>query len=176
RQRRSLLEQYDLNLVRIHGSADEICILDLFAKVLGLENEVFSDEQYLKIYEISPTPLRELAKSVKERTGMSGLRIASAGDMDRMVHRVGLPWGGMGLFVNVDYQQRLLEHGCDVFIAGETDNYGFRFAAECGIPMIETSHEISENPGFRRFSSMLSAAFFDVEFQFYENDCVWEIM
>ncbi|MCK4981311.1 MAG: hypothetical protein KAS17_00235, partial [Victivallaceae bacterium] len=50
RQRRSLLEQYDLNLVRIHGSADEICILDLFAKVLGLENEVFSDEQYLKIY------------------------------------------------------------------------------------------------------------------------------
>ena len=59
-----------------------------------------------------------------------------------MVSRIGLPWGGLGLFVNVGYQQALVEQGCDLFIAGESDNYGFRFAQECGIPMIETSHEI----------------------------------
>ncbi|NOY75007.1 MAG: hypothetical protein GXP32_04360 [Kiritimatiellaeota bacterium] len=58
--------------------------------------------------------------------------------------RVGLPWGGLGLFVNVAYQQFLFEHGCDVFIAGESDNMGFRFAEECGIPMIETSHEVNK--------------------------------
>ena len=81
------------------------------------------------------------------------------------MHRVGLPWGGLGLFVNVGYQQRLIEQGCDVFIAGESDNYGFRFAAECGIPMIETSHELSENDGLRRFAEMLSGGFPDVQFR-----------
>jgi putative NIF3 family GTP cyclohydrolase 1 type 2 len=62
-----------------------------------------------------------------------------------------------------------------VFIAGESDNYGFRFAEECGIPMIETSHEISENPGLRRFSGMLAKAFPQVEIRFYQNECVWQI-
>ena len=82
---------------------------------------------------------------------MPALRVSAARGMDQVVHRVGLPWGGLGLFVNVGYQQRLIEQGCDVFIAGESDNYGFRFAAECGIPMIETSHELSENDGLQRF-------------------------
>lgn len=35
--------------------------------------------------------------------------------MERIVHRIGLPWGGLGLFVNIGYQQRLIERGCDVF-------------------------------------------------------------
>ena len=87
-----------------------------------------------------------------------------------------LPWGGMGLFVNVGYQQELIEQGCDVFIAGESDNYGFRFAAECAIPMIETSHEISENPGLRRFAEILSAEFPGLDVRFYENACTWRMM
>ena len=46
---------------------------------------------------------------------------------------VGLPWGGLGLFVNVGYQQALVARDCDVFIAGESDNLGFRFAVESGV-------------------------------------------
>ena len=88
---------------------------------------------------------------------------------------MGLPWGGMGLFVNVAYQQELIELGCDVFIAGETDNYGFRFAEECDIPMIETSHELSENPGLRHFTDMLAAAFSGLDVRFFETPCVWEV-
>jgi hypothetical protein len=57
--------------------------------------------------------------------------------------------------------------------AGETDNYGFRFAVESGIPLIETSHELSENPGIRRFTSLLAANFPEVAFAFYENQCTW---
>ena len=53
---------------------------------------------------------------------------------------------------------------------------GFRFAAECGIPMIETSHELSENPGLRRFTAMLMDAFPGVEFRFYENECIWRTL
>ncbi len=173
RQRRTLLERHGLALLRLHGSLDELCIFDTFAAVLGLGQAVFA-EGLVKVYEIPPCPLRDLAERVKARTGMPRIRVSDADDLDRTVSRVGLPWGGLGLFVNVGYQQRLVARGCDVFIAGESDNYGFRFAAECGIPMIETSHEVSENPGLRRFAALLGETFPDVPVEFYENKCVWQ--
>lgn len=172
-QRRSLLEQYHLCFARLHGSLDEICILDAFVDLLGLGEAVFVDGP-VKVYEIPPCSLRELIRNVKQRVGMAHVRVAAAGDMDRTVSRIGLPWGGLGLFVNVGYQQRLVAQGCDVFITGESDNYGFRFAAECGIPTIETSHELSENPGLDRFAAMLGQAFPDVQFRFHENKCIWQ--
>jgi putative NIF3 family GTP cyclohydrolase 1 type 2 len=174
RQRRELLEEHDLTCLRVHGSADEICIFDAFAELLGLGKPVKA-QRLAKIFEIEECPLDEFVQKVKERAGMSAVRVSDAGDSKRLVKRVGLPWGGLGLFVNVDYQQALMELGCDVMVAGETDNYGFRFAAECGIPMIETSHEISETPGLRRFTAMLTEAFPDVTFHFHENECVWKM-
>jgi len=174
RQRRDLLTEFDLTFLRAHGSLDEICIFEDFGARLGLNAPVFADG-LVKVYEIAPCPLGELVKRVKARMGMPALRVSPARGMDQVVRRVGLPWGGLGLFVNVGYQQRLIEQGCDVFIAGESDNYGFRFAAECGIPMIETSHELSENDGLHRFTDMLAQAFPDVRCRFFENICVWEI-
>ena len=171
-QRRELLEKHGLTFLRLHGSLDEICIFDSFASVLGLGEPVFADG-LVKVYEIPECSLRDLVGRVKERLELPVVRAAGAADMDRRVRRIGLPWGGLGLFVNVGYQQRLVAQHCDVFIAGESDNYGFRFAQECGIPMIETSHEISENPGLRRFTEMAAGIFPGVEFRFYENKCVW---
>lgn len=173
RERRALLDRYGLTFMRIHGSADEICVFDAFAERLGLGGPVFA-ERLVKVYRIEPRSLRDLVRHVKERLGMAMVRVAAGGrDMDRPVERVGLPWGGLGLFVNVSYQQRLVERGCDVFIAGESDNYGFRFAVESGIPMIETSHELSENPGLEVFAAMLAGAFPEVRFQFHGNGCIW---
>jgi putative NIF3 family GTP cyclohydrolase 1 type 2 len=180
RQRREELERHGLSFLRLHGSVDEICIFDTFAETLGLGAPVYA-QGFVKVYEIEPCPLPALVERVKERVGMAGVRVAPAGALDpveppRLLHRVGLPWGGLGLFVNVGYQQELIAQGCDVFIAGESDNYGFRFAAECGIPMIETSHEVSENPGLAKFTELLAAEFPDVAFRFYENACVWEMV
>jgi len=175
RQRRSLLEQHDLALVRLHGSVDEICIFDTFAELLGLGEAVFADG-LVKVYEIAACPLHELVGKVKERVGMPGVRVSDAGDMNRTVRRVGLPWGGVGLSLNVGYQQALVAQDCDVFIAGESDNYGFRFAAECEIPMIETSHEVSESPGLDRFTAMLARSFPGVEFRFHEDECIWRMV
>jgi putative NIF3 family GTP cyclohydrolase 1 type 2 len=175
RQRRETLERFGLSFLRIHGSADEICIFDDFAALLDLGLPIRAD-CLAKVFEIEPCTLGELVERVKGRLKMPLLRLSPAGPMDRVVRRVGLPWGGLGLFVNVGYQQELIELGCDVFIAGESDNYGFRFAEECGIPMIETSHETSENPGLKHFTAMLAEAFPQVEFLFFENPCVWHIV
>ena len=42
--------------------------------------------------------------------------------------------------------------------------------------MIETSHEISEIPGLRRFTQILGDAFPDVAFAFHADPCVWKMM
>ncbi len=174
KQKYTLLEQYNLSFLRLHGTLDKICIFDDFAELFNLGEPVVADG-LVKVYKISPLPLHALVKKVKKQMNMTNLRVADAGDMNQIVSKVGLPWGGVGLYTNVAYQQQLIEHGCDVFIAGESDNYGFRFATECGIPMIETSHELSENPGLRNFTEMLSRSFPDLQFSFYENKCIWHI-
>jgi putative NIF3 family GTP cyclohydrolase 1 type 2 len=173
RQRRELLDAGNLTFLRAHGSLDEICIFDDFAALLDLGRPVHANA-LTKVYEIAPCTVGELVERTKQVFGMPTLRVAAVNGMDQIVHRVGLPWGGLGLFVNVGYQQQLVELGCDVFIAGEADDYGFRFAVEAGIPMIETSHEISENPGLRHFAEMLAAEFPGINVAFYENPCVWE--
>jgi len=174
RQRRELLDAGGLTFLRAHGSLDDICIFDDFAALFDLGAPVHQNG-LVKVYEIEPTTVGELVQRAKRVCQMPAVRVAAPEGMDQIVHRVGLPWGGLGLFVNVGYQQALVELGCDVFIAGEADDYGFRFAVEAGIPMIETSHEVSENPGLRHFSQMLADAFPGLNVAFYECPCVWEV-
>ena len=173
-QRKAALEKYDLTFLRLHGSLDEICIFDEFVRLLGLGEPAYLDG-LVKVFEIQECSLEELIAQVKEKTKMGSLRVSRPSGFDSPVRRVGLPWGGLGLFVNVSYQQRLIEQNCDIFIAGESDNYGFRFSQKCGIPMIETSHEVSENPGLRQFTDMLAKAFPELGCHFFENPCVWEV-
>jgi len=172
RQRTNLLKKYNLNFVRIHGSLDEICIFDDFAAMLEL-GEAVEAEGLVKVYQISPCTLEDLVTRVKEIMEMDTLRVSAPQGMKQKVKRVGLPWGGLGLDSNVHYQQRLIEKGCDVFIAGECDEHGFHFSAECSIPMIETSHVLSENPGLKHFTQMLKDKFPGIEVKFYENTCPW---
>jgi putative NIF3 family GTP cyclohydrolase 1 type 2 len=171
--RRDLLERHGLTFARLHGSLDELCIFDEFARILGLGEPVQADG-LAKVYEVKPCTLRELVERVKERTRTARLRVTAPQGMEQRVRRVGLPWGGLGLFVNVSYQQELLEMGCDVLIAGESDSYGFRFAAEHGVPMIETSHEGSENPGLRRFCALLKEQFATLAVHFHEVPPSWQ--
>ena len=58
-------------------------------------------------------------------------------DLSRPVRRIGIPWGGLALFVNVEFMQRILRHKPDVLIGGETDSYGLFFAIDSGVPLIE---------------------------------------
>ncbi len=174
RQRRELLDRHGLTYARLHWSLDALTILEDFALRLELGAPVY-DDRLVRVYEIPPCTVGDLVARAKSAFAMPALRVSAPRGLDQVVHRVGLPWGGLGLFVNVGYQQNLIDQGCDVFIAGESDNYGFRFSAELGIAMIETSHEVSENPGLRRAVDILAAAFPDVDFRFHELPCVWEM-
>jgi len=174
RQRRALLEQHDLTLLRAHGSLDEICIYDDFAALLGLGNPIQA-EGLARVYEMAPCSLASLVERVKAAVDMSAVRVSAPQGLGQVVRHVGLPWGGLGLFVNVAYQQRLIALGCDVLIAGESDDYGLRFAGEVGIPLIETGHEISEQPGLQRFAEMLRQRFPALEVTLYLSAPSWQM-
>lgn len=175
RRRRELLERHNLVLARVHGSLDEICIYDDFAALLGL-GEPVAAEDLAKVYEVAPCTVAQLVERVRGATGMAALRVSAPRGPGQAVRRIGLPWGGLGLFVNVAYQERLIELGCDAFIAGESDDYGFRFCAECGIPMIETSHVGSENPGLERFAAMLRGRCPELDVHYYACPPAWTVM
>ncbi|MBI5724380.1 MAG: Nif3-like dinuclear metal center hexameric protein [Planctomycetes bacterium] len=172
-RRKSLLQKYDLTYLRLHSSVDRICIEGCFAETLGLGKPADAANE-AKLWNIPERPLMELVGYVKERVGIPTVRVCAVKGMGQKVGKVGLLVGGAGLDSNVGGQQCLVDAGCDVFISGESDNYGFRFAAENGIPTIETSHEVCENPGIRHFCEILAQQFPDLRFTFYENPCIWQ--
>jgi putative NIF3 family GTP cyclohydrolase 1 type 2 len=169
-RRLSRLGKHGMVVYRAHGMLDRYCILDEAGNLLALP-EPSVKEGYVRIFDIEPVTVRALAERVRERTEMTHVRVT--GDLDQVVSRVGLPWGGLGLSLNTGFLQELLAYGPDVFIAGEADDYGMRFAIDAGVPMIETSHATSENPGLKRFADDLRAAFPGLEVTFYANPVPW---
>jgi len=145
-----------LTVLRVHGSLDLICIFDDFVTALGLENPS-PGTGWHKVFPMPETTVRELVERVKATFGLPHVRVA--GDLDRRVSCAGLPWGGLGLDSNLGYIESVLELGADVLIAGEADEYGFTFANDADVPMIETGHSASETVGLRTFAARLRADF-----------------
>ena len=176
-QRLTALGQAGLVATRLHETLDHLFIFDAFAEQLGLTRVLAQgDEYHHRVFGISPVHYSDLVRQVQMAAGMAALR-ATRVQPNRIVRRVGMPWGGLGLFVNVSYMQRLIElvPDIDVMIVGETDNYGFRFCAEIGIDVIETSHEISENQGLGQFSKALKKQFSSLDIKHIADPCVWEM-
>jgi len=170
-----LLSRYGISVIRYHGTLDEICVLDDFARALGFPEPTI-EEELVKLYDIPSTTPKELVSRVKKRLSLEAVRVSCRDSQwEESVGRVGLPWGGLGLFVNVGYQNRLLSHDPDLFIAGESDSYAFYFAREAGVPMIETSHALSENPGLKDFAERLREEdeLEGVPIFFYQNPKPW---
>ncbi len=171
-RRAELLSKHEIAVIRFHATLDEICILDEFARALGLPEASIVEEGQVKLYDIEPVTIEKMIGRVKKSLSLDSVRVTPC-DLNKRVKRVGLPWGGLGLLTNVDYQERLLKHNPDLFIAGETDNYGMHFAIDSGVVMIETSHEVSENIGLKKFTEELKKEIKDIPIVFYENKRPW---
>lgn len=168
----SALAKHDLTVYRAHGMLDRFCILDDFARLLGLPDPVVR-EGYYRIYEIESVSVAEIVQRVKAATGLSHLRVT--GPVDKMVHRIGLPWGGLGLSLNVSFLNDLLAYQPDCFIAGETDEYAQRFCQDAGVVMIETGHAVSEEPGLENFARWLGDKIRPVPVVFYRLSPAWRV-
>jgi len=173
RLRMQLMHQGGMVVYRAHGKLDRLCIFDDFAAALGL-GDVVAGEGYGRIFHVPATPVRELVERAKQATGVPVVRVV--GDLDRRVERIGLPWGGLGLFVNIGFMQRLVENGAEAGIAGETDEYAMRFAEDAGMALVETSHAACENIGLRHVAAMLADAHPGLNVAFHECGPGWRTL
>lgn len=173
RRRIEALSKNNISVVRIHSTMDRMCISDEFIRVLGLGEPKVVSEGFKNIYEIEPATIRCVLERVKKAVNMERVRITPC-DLDKVVRRIGVLFGGSALFVNVTGQQMLMRYNPDLFIAGESDCYGFLFATDAGVPMIETSHEVSENPGIGVFAERLRKKV-PVPVTYYENPRCWDV-
>jgi putative NIF3 family GTP cyclohydrolase 1 type 2 len=156
RRRVVAAERQGLSVFRLHGSLDLICIYDDFAEALGIKG-VKRGAGWDRVFPMEETTVGELVGRVKRAFHLD--RVRMTGNLDQRVRCAGLPWGGLALDSNVGYMQRCIELGADVFIAGEADEYGFTFAADAGIPLIETGHFVSESIGIVNFAGRLQRDF-----------------
>lgn len=177
KMRKGLLEDHGLTFLRLHSSIDVLVIIKDMGRWLELGVPTKA-ENGATVWEMSECTLGELVAKVKRLSGIPAIRVSRPKnkDMNTKVKRVGLLPGGGALCPNGGVFEPGTNAGVDVFVAGETDNYGFRRASECGIPLIETSHEVCENPGFRHFAEMLAERFANLSVIFYENTCPYEIV
>ena len=148
-------------------SLDYLCIFDDFARLLELGEPIVDLPGLVRVYDGKGLTYGHYISRVKRIFQMDFIR-ASVCDLSKPIERIGLPWGGLGLSNNARYMQKLVEQKCDLFIAGEVDDYGMQFAKDSGVAMIETGHEISENPGLIHFTEMLKKQFPTVETIFWE--------
>jgi putative NIF3 family GTP cyclohydrolase 1 type 2 len=170
RLRMRLMHQGEMVVYRAHGKLDRLCVFEDFVAALGLE-AVCAGEGQTRVFSLPPTRLAALAERAMRITGLPTVRMT--GDPQRQVTRVGLPWGGLGLFVNISFMQRLVENEAQAGICGETDEYAMRFAEDAGLALIETSHAACENIGLRRFAAMLAEAHPALKVVFHESGPGW---
>ena len=173
-QRLSALGRAGMTAMRLHGSLDELYIFDEFARQLGLCDVIQCGPHYAhKVFASPAATFGALVERVKRAMDMPAIR-TTVEDPERPVRRIGLPWGGLGLFTNVDFMQALIDLDVDTFICGETDNYGFRFAAESGVASIETSHETGEVGGLRLFADALGRDL-GIDVRFVDTPRIWRM-
>jgi putative NIF3 family GTP cyclohydrolase 1 type 2 len=166
------LQKGNISVLRCHGTLDDFCIFDDFSALLNLGEPLVKLPGLVQVYAGAGKTFGEYLARVKAVFGLEHIRHTRT-DPDRVIGRIGLPWGGLGLSNNARYMQSLVDQECDLFIAGELDNYGIRFAIDSGIDMIETGHEISENPGLEHFTRTLAGVFDSLEVVFFENKPVF---
>lgn len=171
RMRFSALANHGLTVYRAHGQADRFSIVDDFGDLIGMPAPAVN-QGLCRIYEIAPTTVGELAEQVKARMGLGHLRVS--GDLAATVRRVGSAIGGLGLSLNVGFINALLDYGADVLVAGECDEYAFRYTEDAGVPMIETAHSVSENPGLATFARAIGAQFPGLPVVAHTVPCPWQ--
>lgn len=159
------IEGGGLTVVRLHSSLDRWLIYETFREMLGLPAEG-EGQGYGRVYNVEPAPLRAWVDTAKTAAGLDQVRFM--GDPERVVSRIGLPFGGLSLFVNIGCIERIVQAGADLLIGGESDDHALLYTADAGVAFIELGHSPTENPGLRRFADAVRQRFQDIRVVYYD--------
>jgi len=171
-KRLELLERGGICVYMTHKNWDAAPgwgMVDAFGKALGFER-VVAKGRFCRVYEVEPISVRELALEVKGRLGLPFVRVA--GDASKVVRRVGTAVGGLGQILV--FPEELYHLGAEAAVFGEMLDYTMRCAIELGMPVIETSHVLSENFGVVGMVEFLRGRLPGIKVVFLDPGLPWE--
>lgn len=103
-----------------------------------------------------PTPLGEVAESVKQFLKLESIQIV--GDPDKSVRLMAVACGAAGELLD-----KAREAHCDAMLLGETRYHTYLEAEACGIGLILPGHYASERFGVECLADVLTAEFSELE-------------
>lgn len=174
--RRELLERHGMTVVQAHRTVDTLCIADVFRKRAGLGEAAHVEEKAgydaVRLFDVPPRPVQHYIDFWKQAHALDKVR-AYVRDPRRVISRVGLSWGGIGLVSNLDVVGRLIELGADVLLGGETEEYMAEFCADAGVDFVEIGHAATEAPGMKVAGEILRRRFPQLRVSYFEE---WPLM
>jgi len=172
RRRRELLNTHALALVQSHRTMDTFCVADELQRTLGLgAPDIVEDAagyDAVRLFHIDPASTGVLVTRWKQALGLSYVRVL-APDPDRVITRVGLAWGGIGLQSNLTIPVRLIELGAELLIGGEVEEYTLEYCADAEVDFVELGHAATEAPGMSVVPNRLAARFAGVKTVSFEE-------
>jgi putative NIF3 family GTP cyclohydrolase 1 type 2 len=158
----AFFEETGMALIRSHRTQDCFSIPYVLAARLQLGAPVVASGwkgyEFTQVYEVAPVAFGELATRFKERLGQTTVRV-SPGWNGRQVSRLGLGWGGISHYRNLQYVELLREAGAEVIVAGEVDEYAIEYYRDAGLGWIELGHYATEVLGMEHLAHVLAAHF-----------------
>jgi putative NIF3 family GTP cyclohydrolase 1 type 2/GNAT superfamily N-acetyltransferase len=136
------------------------------------ERPLHAWNDFLRVREIEPQPLREVAAYVVERLrplGQKSVRIV--GDPELLVARIGL---GTGCTGGIRTFQWFREQGADTAIATEVNNWiDVPWADDAGLGLIVCNHSTSEQWAMQGLTAYLQEQFPAVEFRYVPPEVIY---
>jgi len=169
--RRKILDQHRMVVCRCHSNWDPIegeGIADSCARTLGFGAPIYRS-RYLRMYEVAPQTLAQLADHCKARLAVPQVRVA--GDLNRVVRKIGIAYGGFGQ--SWQCLDEFIVQRADAVIIGEAIDYTIRAAIDAGLGYIETTHVGSENPGMASFARLLKERLPGIPVRFIDAGHPW---
>jgi len=175
RERMRLAVELGLVIHRHHWNIDLAPwgIIDAMVAELGWHDRVVVSDRCIRVVEIEPAPLAELAALLKTRLNLPFVRVASSRP-DHRCRRIGVApggsgqgWGTVALYADL---------GCDTVLASDMIHGCAKMAAECGIAVLDGFHHATEEPGLRRLARKIQEQFPDLPVRFFEEPIPWRIM
>jgi putative NIF3 family GTP cyclohydrolase 1 type 2 len=173
RRMAEIAARYQLTIHRFHSNLDLAPwgIGQSVLEQLGWGRNPTDWSRGVPVVTIEPVPMRGLIDHAKARLDLPFVRYD--GDLDRVIRRVTVPWGGM--CASWDAAACASPLGFDAIIGGDITDGLVRFARENGWAVIDAMHHATEAEGMRRLAQRLRDRFPDLRVQFFENSFPWSV-
>ena len=160
RKRRELIDKHQLIVYRSHSNWDALAVdgvPDQAVKALGIDGlKVIGSQKFFHVHQL-PSPMNVSALAARAQNGL-GMpwppRIF--GDHGQPIERFAFLIGGFG-GNQIHIPQAAQELGAEAIIIGEMLEWIVIASLECGMPVIETLHSLSEIPAIRRQAELLAS-------------------